>query len=143
MYGTMDLHYEGCADGSYCNCCSCADDVGFVRAMLAWLEANFCVDRRRVFATGCSYGGMMTYQLGLSMPGTFAALAPAFGGLLKGFAVHKWPCSYYRETFFYCRLYLKKKRFSGRAGGRQRLDPDPGHSRSVDALLKKKCLQRV
>eukprot|EP01050_Picozoa_sp_SAG11_P026915 SAG11_NODE_6620_length_1278_cov_0.933842_1_plen_137_part_10 len=29
--------------------------------------------------------GMIAYQLGLSMPGVFAALAPAFGGLLKGF----------------------------------------------------------
>eukprot|EP01051_Picozoa_sp_SAG22_P014812 SAG22_NODE_1850_length_3446_cov_2.774425_1_plen_461_part_00 len=86
MYGTMDLHYESCPDNSYCNCCSCADDVGFVRALLAWLEDSFCIDRRRVYATGCSYGGMMTYQLGLSMPGTFAAFAPAFGGLLKGFA---------------------------------------------------------
>ena len=82
----MDLHYESCPGNSFCNCCSCADDIGFVRAMLAFLEANFCIDKRRVYATGSSYGGMMTYQLALSMPDTFAAFAPAFGGLLKGFA---------------------------------------------------------
>eukprot|EP01050_Picozoa_sp_SAG11_P026916 SAG11_NODE_6620_length_1278_cov_0.933842_2_plen_127_part_00 len=56
MYGAVDLHYEGCAANSYCNCCSCADDLGFVRAMLGWLQANFCVDMRRIYASGSSYG---------------------------------------------------------------------------------------
>eukprot|EP01052_Picozoa_sp_SAG31_P033616 SAG31_NODE_3823_length_3849_cov_2.562133_3_plen_168_part_00 len=85
MYGAVDLHYEGCSDSSYCNCCSCADDIGFVRTILSWVNRNFCVDRRRIYATGCSYGGMMAYQLGLSMPDVVAAIAPAFGGLLKGY----------------------------------------------------------
>ena len=85
-YGALDLHYDNCPADSYCNCCSCADDIGFVEALLAWLEANFCIDMARVYATGSSYGGMMTYQLAMSLPDTFAAFAPAYGGLLKGFA---------------------------------------------------------
>ena len=44
------------------------------------------VDRRRVYATGMSYGGLFSYQIALSLPRTFAAVAPVAGGVLKGFA---------------------------------------------------------
>ena len=90
-YGAVDLHYDSCTDpevssGSYCNCCSCADDEGFVRAILELLQREHCIDRRRVYSTGMSYGGLFSYQLALSMPHVFAAVAPVAGGILKGFA---------------------------------------------------------
>jgi polyhydroxybutyrate depolymerase len=92
-YGTVDLSYQSCMDlegsarsGSYCNCCSCADDLGFVREILQQLQTEHCVDRRRVYATGMSYGGLFSYQVALSMPHVFAAVAPVAGGILRGFA---------------------------------------------------------
>ena len=92
-YGALDLSYQSCAalegspsSGSYCNCCSCADDIGFVQKMLQTLQDEHCIDRRRVYATGMSYGGLFSYQVALSLPRTFAAVAPVAGGILKGFA---------------------------------------------------------
>jgi polyhydroxybutyrate depolymerase len=63
-------------------CCGSAvtndiDDVGFMKALLDELEATLCVDRRRVFATGMSNGGMMTHRLACELPERFAAFAPA------------------------------------------------------------------
>lgn len=42
------------------------DDVGFTRAMLTELERDLCIDRRRIYATGCSNGGGMAYKLACS-----------------------------------------------------------------------------
>ena len=47
----------------YCNTCSCVDDLAFVEAVLDALQAEFCTDKARVYATGMSHGGMMTYQV--------------------------------------------------------------------------------
>ena len=37
-------------------------DIDFVRAMLAWAEASYCVDTARVFSAGMSNGGMMCHM---------------------------------------------------------------------------------
>jgi polyhydroxybutyrate depolymerase len=44
------------------------DDVGFTRAMLTALERDLCIDRRRIYATGCSNGGdqVVPYEGGVS-----------------------------------------------------------------------------
>ena len=52
-----------------------ADDVGFVRALLDRLEAEYATDPSRVYVTGNSNGGMMTYRLLLEMTDRFAAAA--------------------------------------------------------------------
>ena len=52
------------------------DDVAFVRAVLQNLDRSFPVDRWRVYATGLSLGGMLTYRLACEMSDTFAAIAP-------------------------------------------------------------------
>lgn len=58
-------------------CCgSTADDVAFVRAILAMIEARFCIDPKRVYATGCSAGGAMTYKLACDAADIIAAVAP-------------------------------------------------------------------
>ena len=57
-----------------CSWCSCADDVRFVSDLLDQLEGQYCIDRRRVFATGFSNGGMLVYTLGQELPHRFAAL---------------------------------------------------------------------
>jgi polyhydroxybutyrate depolymerase len=65
-------------------CCAGArdnhvDDVGFVKQMIDNVEHQLNIDRRRVYATGMSNGGMMTYQLACSLPGTFRAIASVAG----------------------------------------------------------------
>src|SRR5207244_2426435 len=43
-----------------------ADDVGFIRAVVADVQKRWSVDKRRVYATGMSNGAMMAYRLACS-----------------------------------------------------------------------------
>lgn len=52
-----------------------ADDVGFLRALLDHIEAVYQTDRQRLYVTGNSNGGLMTYRLLMEMPERIAAAA--------------------------------------------------------------------
>jgi len=53
------------------------DDVAFVSALIDHLDTMIVnVDRRRIYATGMSSGGMMAYRLGLQLADKIAAIAP-------------------------------------------------------------------
>jgi polyhydroxybutyrate depolymerase len=52
------------------------DDVGFVRALVARLQGELCVDARRVYATGMSNGGFMSHRLACEAADLVAAVAP-------------------------------------------------------------------
>lgn len=56
-------------------------DVQFFDAMLAWLQANHCVDLRRVFVMGYSNGAGLAYVLACERPDAIAGLAIAAGRL--------------------------------------------------------------
>lgn len=58
-----------------------ADDVGFLLALLDQVSAEFPVDQERIFVTGASNGGMMTYRMLLEAPGRFAAGAAYIANL--------------------------------------------------------------
>jgi polyhydroxybutyrate depolymerase len=59
------------------NCCgSTSDDVGFVRAIISTLQTEACIDARRVYASGCSNGGGMSYRLACEAADVIAAVAP-------------------------------------------------------------------
>ena len=55
------------------------DDVGAVAEILDRVEAEFCVDPARVFATGHSNGAQMASQVACFMPERFAGIAPVSG----------------------------------------------------------------
>jgi polyhydroxybutyrate depolymerase len=62
-------------------CCSTAqtqnvDDVGFVRAIIKQLQTDACIDSKRVYASGCSNGGGMSYKLACDAADVIAAVAP-------------------------------------------------------------------
>jgi polyhydroxybutyrate depolymerase len=57
------------------------DDVGFTRDMLSNLEADYCVDPKRVFSTGFSNGGFFSYKLACELSDKIAAVAPVSGVL--------------------------------------------------------------
>lgn len=57
------------------------DDVKFITAMVDEIAGQVPLDRARVYATGASNGGMMTYRLGCQTSGIFAGLAPDIGNI--------------------------------------------------------------
>ncbi len=65
------------------------DDVGFVRKLIDRLHATLGIDRRRVYATGISNGGFMSYRLGLELSDRIAAIAPVTANLQKVHAAKK------------------------------------------------------
>jgi polyhydroxybutyrate depolymerase len=52
------------------------DDVGFLRALVRELSKQFPVDTQRVYSTGISNGGFMSFRLACEAADVFAAVAP-------------------------------------------------------------------
>jgi polyhydroxybutyrate depolymerase len=52
------------------------DDVGFLAALITNLPQRYPVDARRVYATGISNGGLMSFRLARELAGRIAAIAP-------------------------------------------------------------------
>lgn len=73
-------------------CCGFAlqrnvDDVGFAVALIDDLERRTRLDRRRIYATGHSNGGIMSHRLAAERPNFVAAVASVAGSLdLRSFA---------------------------------------------------------
>lgn len=62
-------------------CCAPAlteeiDDVGFFNQMIDELQAEYCVDARRVYSTGMSNGGFMSNKLACELSDRIAAIVP-------------------------------------------------------------------
>lgn len=72
--GTSDGSGNGWNVGT---CCASGDDVGFTRAMVAQISDLACIDGKRIYATGFSNGGGMSYKLACDAADIFAAVAPA------------------------------------------------------------------
>jgi polyhydroxybutyrate depolymerase len=63
------------------SCCGPAwqagvDDVQFARDLVAAIAEEYCIDPRRVYATGMSNGGALAHRLGCEAADVFAAIAP-------------------------------------------------------------------
>ena len=56
-----------------------ADDVRFLTQLVPALAGRYCIDWRRVYATGLSGGGRMASQLACDAAAVFAAVAPVAG----------------------------------------------------------------
>ena len=52
------------------------DDVGFFRALIEHLVYEYPIDSDRIFVTGISNGGFMSFRLGCSLPEKIRAIAP-------------------------------------------------------------------
>jgi polyhydroxybutyrate depolymerase len=57
------------------------DEVLVVRAQLAQIEKQLCVDKRRVYASGISQGGGMAHHVACLAADVFAAVAPVSSDL--------------------------------------------------------------
>jgi polyhydroxybutyrate depolymerase len=60
-----------------------ANDFAFLLAIIDSVDAKYHIDRNRVYASGFSQGGFMSFQLGCRYADKFAAIAPV-SGLLTG-----------------------------------------------------------
>ena len=79
------VYFESCKivhRMSRCNWATCYDDVYFVEQLLSTLESELNIDRKRIYATGPSNGGMIADYLATQMPGVFAAVVPWYGAFL-------------------------------------------------------------
>ena len=62
-------------------CCGYAssnniDDVGFINALIDTLVGQYAIDTNRIYATGMSNGGFMSYRLACELSHRIAAVAP-------------------------------------------------------------------
>lgn len=57
------------------------DDVGFIHAVVDDVARHGCIDPRRIYATGMSNGGHMSFRLACDAADRFAAVAPVAGAM--------------------------------------------------------------
>lgn len=75
-------------------------DLNFVDALVKATEDNFCIDTNRIFATGWSYGGSMSYKTACERPlgaanGYIRGIAVYSGSQLSGNCTPTKPVAYY------------------------------------------------
>jgi poly(3-hydroxybutyrate) depolymerase len=79
-------------------------DMALGDAVVAQIEQNFCVDTNRIFATGWSYGGSMSYENAAERPlggtvggvaGYLRAIAVYSGAVMSGNVAPSLPVAYY------------------------------------------------
>jgi polyhydroxybutyrate depolymerase len=73
--------YNNSWNGAGCCGNPTLDDTALFKAILADVSTHLNVDARRVFATGLSNGGYMSYRLACEAADVFTAIAPGAGGL--------------------------------------------------------------
>ena len=59
-------------------------DIAFFRDMLDHFNSTLCIDQKRIFSTGFSYGGMMSFAVGCAMNNLVRAIAPMSGAFYSG-----------------------------------------------------------
>lgn len=58
------------------------DDVGFISALIDSLNADYNIDLNRVYSTGMSNGGFMSYHLACRLSSRIAAIASVTGAMI-------------------------------------------------------------
>jgi poly(3-hydroxybutyrate) depolymerase len=69
-------------------------DVTFTDAILTQVQNDLCIDQSRIFATGWSFGGAMSFALACARPNVFRAVAVISGGQLSGCSGGTSPVAY-------------------------------------------------
>jgi polyhydroxybutyrate depolymerase len=77
-------------------CCGYAwenkvDDMGFLRRLVEAIDAEYHIDRSRVYATGFSKGGMMSHRLACEASDLFSGIADVGGALNLDTCKPKYP----------------------------------------------------
>jgi polyhydroxybutyrate depolymerase len=81
------------ANQRYFNCFQApgvgVDDVGFINALLDTIAAKYNVDANRIYSTGMSNGGFMSYDLACNLSSRITAIASVTGSMIES---HKAIC---------------------------------------------------
>ena len=59
------------------------DDVGFTEALIDEISSNYTINPNRIYSTGMSNGGFMSYKLACELSGRIAAIASVTGTMNK------------------------------------------------------------
>jgi len=60
---------------------STSDDIGFIDDLIEWSLNNYNINKDRVYSTGMSNGGFMSYKLACSLSSKIAAIASVTGSM--------------------------------------------------------------
>jgi poly(3-hydroxybutyrate) depolymerase len=72
------------------------EDLKFVDDMVKLIEDNYCVDTKRLYANGFSYGGGMSYALACARADVFRAVGIYDGAVLSGCKGGTQPIAYWQ-----------------------------------------------
>ena len=61
---------------------STVDDIGFISALIDTLSSDFNIDPNRIYSTGMSNGGFMSYELACGLSSRIAAIASVAGSMI-------------------------------------------------------------
>lgn len=61
---------------------SAVDDIGFLSALIDTIRGNYSIDTGRIYSTGMSNGGFMSYELACFLSGRIAAVASVTGSMI-------------------------------------------------------------
>jgi len=59
------------------------DDVDFIDSIINWTTATYNIDQERIYSTGMSNGGFMSYHLACNLGSKIAAIASVTGSMSK------------------------------------------------------------
>lgn len=88
--GFIIVHPEGTLDNSGTSHWnlgwggSTVDDIGFTSALIDSISAEYNINLSRVYSTGMSNGGFMSYQLACELSDRIAAVASVTGSMITG-----------------------------------------------------------
>lgn len=88
-YGEFRCHEDcGGCQAELCNQVTCKDSIAQVLDVMTWMMDNFCVDLGKIWATGCSNGGIFTFGLAgdARTAGYIAGIMPMVGLPLYGYS---------------------------------------------------------
>lgn len=63
---------------------STIDDLAFATALLDKIEAEYSIDKKRIYSTGFSNGGFFSYKLACELSDRIAAIASVAGSVTRG-----------------------------------------------------------
>jgi polyhydroxybutyrate depolymerase len=71
------------------------DDIGYFRALINYMIKNYRINSSRIYVTGISDGGVMTYSVGAYLSDIVAAIAPVAGTIGGNYSLI-WKNKYYQ-----------------------------------------------
>lgn len=57
------------------------DDVGFIEAIIEYLDSEFNINKKKIYSTGISNGAILSFKLACEIPDKITAIAPVAGSM--------------------------------------------------------------